>query len=99
MPDVHLQSRRFVHQLPACISCGVDALRVARVLLMIGGLCCIALGSLAQIPDSTTEDQPDKSWTATTDSKSDGLLPTRIPVRIVESHSQNGERTLDKRSV
>ncbi|MGB7865260.1 MAG: hypothetical protein WCF74_17855, partial [Candidatus Sulfotelmatobacter sp.] len=39
------------------------------------------------------------SWTATTDLKSDDLLPERIPVRIIESHSQNGNRTLDKRSV
>ena len=31
--------------------------------------------------------------------KSDDLIPKRIPVRIVESHSQNGNRTLDKRSV
>jgi len=31
--------------------------------------------------------------------KSDNLGPQRIPVRISESHSQNGTRTLDKRSV
>jgi hypothetical protein len=31
--------------------------------------------------------------------KSDDLIPERIPVRIIESHSQNGNRTLDKRSV
>ena len=31
--------------------------------------------------------------------KSDDLLPERIPVRIIESHSQNGNRTLDRRSV
>ncbi|MGO9680995.1 MAG: hypothetical protein ACLPW4_27440 [Candidatus Sulfotelmatobacter sp.] len=31
--------------------------------------------------------------------KSDDLTPQRIPVRIIESHSQNGNRTLDKRSV
>ena len=44
-------------------------------------------------------EEPTKSWTATTDLKSDGLLPQRIPVRIIESHSQDGNRTLDKRSV
>jgi hypothetical protein len=31
--------------------------------------------------------------------KSDDLIPERIPVRIIESHSQNGNRTSDKRSV
>ncbi len=33
------------------------------------------------------------------DLKSDNLLPERIPVRIIESHSQNGNLTLDRRSV
>ncbi|MGO9437757.1 MAG: hypothetical protein ACLP00_26080, partial [Terracidiphilus sp.] len=33
------------------------------------------------------------------DLKSDDLLPQRIPVHIIESHGQNGNRTLDKRSV
>jgi hypothetical protein len=31
--------------------------------------------------------------------KSDDLGPQRIPLRIIESHSQSGNRTLDKRSV
>jgi hypothetical protein len=31
--------------------------------------------------------------------KSDDLGPQRIPVRIIESHSQNGNRTMDMRSV
>jgi len=99
MPDVHLQSRRFARQSAACSSRGIWALRLGRVLLAIGGLCCCALSLIAQTPDSTTTDQPNKSWTATTDLKSDDLLPTRIPVRIIESHKQNGNRTLEKRSV
>jgi hypothetical protein len=64
---------------------------------MIGICCCWAPSLLAQSYEST--DQPQKSWTATTDLKSDSLLPTRIPERIIESHSQTGNRTLDKRSV
>jgi hypothetical protein len=75
------------------------ALQLGRVFLMISGLCCCALSSLSQIADSTTTDQPNNSWTATTDLKSDGLLPTRIPVRIIESHSQQGNRTFEERSV
>jgi hypothetical protein len=31
--------------------------------------------------------------------KSDDLIPERIPVRIIESYCENGNRTLDKRSV
>ena len=96
MPNVHEQSRRRSRQLRTCSS---DARKLKRALLVIGGLCCYAFSSLAQTTDATTLDQTNKSWTATTDSKSDDLLPTRIPVRIVENHSQDGERTLDKRSV
>jgi hypothetical protein len=55
--------------------------------------------AFAQASDSRTVQEPSKSWTATTDSKSDYLAPDRIPVRIIESHSENGNRTLDKRSV
>lgn len=98
MPDVHAQSQRLARQLRASISCDIDARKVGRALLMIGGLYCCVLSLVAQTTDATTLDQPDKSWAATTDSKSDDLLPSRLPVRIVESHSQNGNRTLDKRS-
>ena len=83
----------------ARIPCRIDARKLGRALLVIGGLCCYALSLVAQTTDPTTLDQTSKSWTATTDSNSDDLLPTRIPVRIVESHSQNGERALDQRSV
>lgn len=75
------------------------ALRYARVLLIIGGLCCCALSLVAQTSDSTMTDQHNNSWTATTDLESADLLPTRIPVRIIESHSRNGNQTIDKRSV
>jgi hypothetical protein len=99
MLDVHVYSRRFARQSAACSSRGIGALRLGRVLLMIGGLCCCALGLVAQTSDSRTAEEPTNSWTATTDLKSDDLLPERIPVRIIESHSENGNRTLAKRSV
>lgn len=85
--------------MDARIPCRIDARKLGRALLMIGGLCCYPLSLVAQTTDPTTLDQTNKSWTATTDSRSDDLLPIRIPVRIVESHSHNGERALDKRSV
>jgi hypothetical protein len=68
------------------------------VLVAIGAFCCCP-SLFAQTSDSRTAEEPTKSWTATTDLKSDNLIPERIPVRIIESHSQNGNRTLDKRSV
>jgi len=70
-----------------------------QVLLIIAALGCCAQSLVAQTSAATTTDQPDESWTTTTNSTSDNLLPTRLPVRIIESHSQEGERTRDKRSV
>src|SRR5271157_1171091 len=68
------------------------------VLIVIGAY-CFCPSAFAQTSDSPTAEEPTKSWTATTDLKSDNLIPERIPVRIIESHSQNGNRTLDRRSV
>jgi hypothetical protein len=77
-----------------------SGVRLAHVtLLTIGALFCLGLNLFAQTSDSRTAEETTKSWTATTDLKSDDLLPQRIPVRIIESHSQNGDRRLDKRSV
>ena len=69
------------------------------LILTIGTLCCSGLSLAAQISGSQTTQEPTQSWTSTTDLKSDNLIPQRIPVRIIESHSQDGNRTLDKRSV
>lgn len=55
-------------------------------------LCGSAL--VAQTSDSPTPADPNKSWTATTDSKSNNGNPTRI----IKIHSQDGNRTLDKQS-
>jgi hypothetical protein len=97
--DLHARSRKFNCQLPACFSPRIDALTVGRAFLVIATFCCCSQNLAAQAADPPVADRPNQSWTATTDSKSDNLLPTRLPVRIIESHSQNGERTLDKRSV
>ena len=48
----------------------------------------------AQTSDSQTGDA-DKSWTATTESQSDNVNPTRT----TESHTRSGNRTLDSQSV
>jgi hypothetical protein len=67
------------------------------VLVVIGAYLCPR--AFAQTSDSRTAGEPSQSWTATTDSNSDYLAAERTPVRIIESHSENGNRRLDKRSV
>jgi hypothetical protein len=80
---------------------GCRALRVVvfGCVLVVIGAYCLCPGAFAQTSNSRTAEEPTKSWTATTDLKSDDLIPGRIPVRIIESHSENGNRTLDERSV
>src|ERR1700756_39998 len=63
--------------------------------LAISAYLCFGLALFAQTSDLRTVEEPNQSWTATTDSKSNNLRPTRI----IESHSQNGNRILDNRSV
>lgn len=66
------------------------------VLLVAISLCfCFHPRLRAQTFDSRTAEKPNPSWTATTDSNSEKLKPTRS----TESHLQDGNRTLDKRSV
>ena len=72
---------------------------VFSCLLVVIGAYCLCSSAFAQTSDSRTAEEPPNAWTATTDLKSDDLLPERIPVRIIESHSENGNRTLDERSV
>jgi len=60
---------------------------------------CFALNLFAQTSDFRMPAEPNKTSTAITDSKRDNSTPTRVPTRIIESHSQNGNQTLDKRSV
>ena len=66
---------------------------------MTAAYTCFALNLFAQTSDSRMPAEPNKTSTAITDSKSDNSTPTRVPTRIIESHSQNGNQTLDKRSV
>jgi len=91
---------RFAGQSSAQGCRASKVVRLGRVFLLVIGACsCFGLNLFAQTFESQTAAKPNNSWTVTTDSKSDNLIPERSPVRIVESHSQNGNRTLDKRSV
>ena len=64
------------------------------MLLAVGAYFFACPALWAQTSDSQTGDA-DKSWTATTESQSDNVNPTRT----TESHTQTGNRTLDSQSV
>jgi len=85
--------------LPSADRGRVSSVVAFGCVLVVIGASCFCASVFAQTSDSRTAEEPNKSWTATTDFKSDNLFPTRIPVRIIESHSQNGNRTIDDRSI
>ena len=99
MPTSNPYARSALVAPPSGDRCRASSVLVFSCLLVLIAGYCLCPSAFAQTPDSRTAEQPTNSWTATTDLKSDDLLPQRIPVRIIESHSQNGNRTLDKRSV
>ena len=67
------------------------------LLVAISACFCFHPRLRAQALDSRTAEKPAQSWTATADSttNSDNLKPTRT----TETHMQDGNRTLDQRSV
>jgi hypothetical protein len=74
------------------------ALVFGRGILLMSAACTwFTLKSVGQTSDSQSSEG--KTWTTTTNSRSDNLIPTRLPTRIIESHTQTGARTLDERSV
>jgi hypothetical protein len=76
--------------------CAPSGCRVGHALLFaIGAHLCLGLRLLAQTPAPLLTEEANKSWTATTDWE----IKHANPTRIVESHNQNGNRTLDKQSV
>jgi hypothetical protein len=77
-----------------------DGCRASRVaafgcLLVVITACCFCPRLLAQTPESTNANERSESWTATSDVKGDNLNPGRV----IESHRQNGNQTVDKRLV
>jgi hypothetical protein len=98
MPASNTYARSALVALPSADGCRTRVVALGCVLVVIGAY-CLSPSAFARTSDFRTAEEPTKSWTATTDLKSDDLFPERIPVRIMESHSQNGNRTLDKRSV
>lgn len=72
----------------ACVRCR------HKILFLAGVSLCFSLSVWSQTADSADGDS-NKAWTATTDSKTDYGNPTRT----IESHTQNGNRTVDVRSL
>jgi hypothetical protein len=71
------------------------AVRLSQLMLLAIGLYFFSnLAIWAQTSDSQTADA-NKSWSATTESQNDNVNPTRT----IESHTQSGNRTLDKQTV
>jgi hypothetical protein len=64
------------------------------MLLAIAAYFCSNLPVWAQTSDSQAGDA-NKSWSATTESQNDSVNPTRT----IESHTQSGNRTLDKQTI
>ena len=76
--------------------CASTGLRSRAVLLLaVAVYFCLGLTAFAQTTEPTKNDDRSKSWTTTTDVRTNHVNPTRM----IESHSENGNRTLDKQSV
>src|SRR5579864_475720 len=99
MPASNTYVRSASVDLRSADGCRVSSAVALVCVLVVIGTCCFCPSVFAQTSDSRTAEEPTNSWTATTDLKSDDLMPERIPVRIIKSHSENGNRTLDRRSV
>jgi len=99
MPASNTYGRSAPVALPSADGCRASSIVAFGCVLVVICACCFCPNVFSQTSDSRAAEEPTKSWTATTDLKSDDLGPQHIPVRIIESHSQSGNRTLDKRSV
>jgi hypothetical protein len=99
MPTSNTPARSASLALPLGDRRSASRVVVFSCVLVVIGAYYLCPSAFAQTSDSRTAGEPSKSWTATTDSKSDYLAPERMPVRTIENHSENGNRTLDKRSI
>jgi hypothetical protein len=93
--NTRLQSASIRRQSGTCDCRASSGVRVGCILLAIGAYFCFGPKLLAQTSDSRTPEGPNQSWTATTDVKSNNVNPTRI----IESHSQVGNLTVEGQSL
>ena len=99
MPASNTYTRSASLALPCAGAGRASSVIVFSCVLVVIGAHCFCPNVFAQTSDLQTGKEPSKTWTATTDLKSGDTTSQHIPVRIIESHSENGNRTLDKRSV
>src|SRR5690348_16161955 len=99
MPTSNTYARSASLALPSADACRASSVVVFSCVLVVIGAYCFCPSVFAQTSDTGTAGEPSKSWTATTNLKSGDVTSQHIPVRIIESHSENGNRALDKRSV
>ena len=69
-----------------------------RLVILFGSFVCCVPSLFSQTSDLASDQLSTSSMTIT-DLKSDSLFSTHIPVRIIEKHTQNGNRRLDERSI
>jgi len=99
MPDSNTYIRPASVALPPADGWRASSVVALGCVLVLIVAYCFCPSVFAQTSDSRTAEEQTNSWTATTDLKSDDLIPERIPVRVIESHSQNGNRTIDNRTI
>jgi hypothetical protein len=92
--NTRLQSAYVARQSSSCCRAS-SRVRVGCILLAMGAYFCFGPRLLAQTSNSRTTEDPNQSWTATTDLKSNNVNPARI----IESHRQDGNLTVESRSL
>ena len=91
--NTYVRSASVAH--PSADGCRASSVVAFGCVLVMIGASCFCPSVFAQTSDSRTAEEPSTSWTTTTDWN----IKDANPTRIVESHRQNGNRTLDKQSV
>jgi hypothetical protein len=95
MPASDTSVRSASVALPSADRWGASSVVAFSCVLVVIGAYCFCPGVFAQTSDSQTAEEPTKSWTSTTNLKGNNVNSERI----IESHSQTGNRMLEERSV
>jgi hypothetical protein len=95
MPASNTSVRSASVALPSADRCRASSVVAFGCVLAVIGAYCFCPGAFAQTSDSQTAEESTRSWTSTTDLKGNNVNSERI----IESHSQTGNRTLEERSV
>ena len=95
MPASDTSVRSASLALPSAGRCCASSVVAFGCVLVVIGAYCFCPGAFAQTSDSQTAEEPTTSWTSTTNLKGNNVNSERI----IERHSQTGNRTLEERSV